>query len=191
MFLQLPRGYCPGVRSCDADAAACAGQRKSRGGVWTGSSSRVAPASSARTSRTRCSSAATGFASSTRSPTRCTAAKRPAYLDDDVELIIGDVRDREAVRRALDGVDAVVHFAARVGVGQSMYEIAEYVAANSHGTAVLLEALLDHPVRKLLVASSMSIYGEGAYEPVPAVERTKADLEARRWEPRGAERRGR
>jgi len=112
--------------------------------------------------------------------------ERPAYLEDDVELIVGDVRDGDAVRQALEGVDAVVHFAARVGVGQSMYEIAEYVGANSQGTAVLLEALLDHPVRKLLVASSMSIYGEGAYEPVPAVERTKADLEARRWEPHGA-----
>jgi dTDP-L-rhamnose 4-epimerase len=112
--------------------------------------------------------------------------ERPEYLNDDVELIVGDVRDRSLVREALEGVDAVVHFAARVGVGQSMYEIAEYVGANSHGTAILLEALLDRPVRKLLVASSMSIYGEGAYHPAPATERTTADLEARRWEPRGA-----
>src|SRR4051812_49793935 len=91
-------------------------------------------------------------------------AERPEYLSDDVELVVGDVRDRSLVREALEGVDAVVHFAARVGVGQSMYELAEYVGANSHGTAILLEALLDRPVRKLLVASSMSIYGEGAYE---------------------------
>src|SRR5215211_6000177 len=112
--------------------------------------------------------------------------ERPEYLSDDVELIVGDVRDRSLVREALEGADAVVHFAARVGVGQSMYEIAEYVGANSHGTAILLEALLDRPVRKLLVASSMSIYGEGAYEPAAAPERTPADLEARRWEPRGA-----
>ncbi len=111
---------------------------------------------------------------------------RPDYLSGEVELAVGDIRDREALREALDGVDAVVHLAARVGVGQSMYEIADYVAANSVGTGVLLETLLDRPVRKLVVASSMSIYGEGAYEPVPAVERTKADLEARRWEPRGA-----
>jgi dTDP-L-rhamnose 4-epimerase len=90
------------------------------------------------------------------------------------------------VREALDGVDAVVHLAARVGVGQSMYEISEYVSANSHGTAVLLEALLDKPVQKLLVASSMSIYGEGLYEPVPATERRREDLEARRWDPVGA-----
>src|SRR5215204_2835266 len=77
-------------------------------------------------------------------------AERPEYLDPDVELLVGDVRDRTAVDRALDDVDAVVHFAARVGVGQSMYEIAEYVGANSHGTAILLEALLDRPVRKLV-----------------------------------------
>jgi dTDP-L-rhamnose 4-epimerase len=111
--------------------------------------------------------------------------ERPEYLNDDVELVVGDVRDPRLVRETLEGVDAVVHFAARVGVGQSMYEIAEYVDANSHGTAILLEALLDRPVRKLLVASSMSIYGEGAYDPAPATERATADLEARRWEPRG------
>jgi dTDP-L-rhamnose 4-epimerase len=110
----------------------------------------------------------------------------PSYLSPDAELLIGDMRDRDAVREALDGVDAVVHLAARVGVGQSMYELSEYTSANSCGTAVLLEALLDHPVRKLLVASSMSIYGEGATSPVPAVERRREDLEARRFEPRGA-----
>jgi len=115
---------------------------------------------------------------------------RPAYLPDDVELLVGDVRDREAVDRALDGIDAVVHFAARVGVGQSMYEIAEYTSVNTFGTAVLLEALMDRPVRKLLVASSMSIYGEGLYRDeggsiAEAVERDRAQLESGRWEPRG------
>ena len=78
------------------------------------------------------------------------------------------MRNAEVVRGALEGIDSVVHLAARVGVGQSMYEPAEYAAANTAGTGVLLEALLDHPVRKLVVASSMSIYGEGAYEPAPA-----------------------
>src|SRR5947209_5370675 len=112
--------------------------------------------------------------------------ERPDYLSDDVELIVGDVRERGLVREALDGADAVVHFAARVGVGQSMYEIDEYVSANTYGTAVLLEALLDRPVKKLLVASSMSIYGEGLYSPAPAVERRTTDLEARRWDPVGA-----
>jgi dTDP-L-rhamnose 4-epimerase len=114
------------------------------------------------------------------------ATERPDYLSEDVELIVGDVRERSLVREALDGADAVVHLAARVGVGQSMYEIDEYVSANTHGTAVLLEAMLDTPVEKLVVASSMSIYGEGLYAPVPAVERRRADLEARRWEPVGA-----
>src|SRR5262249_35689538 len=87
--------------------------------------------------------------------------ERPGYLSEDVEVVVGDVRDPDAVRRALDGVDSVVHLAARVGVGQSMYQLADYVAENSAGTAVLLEALVERPVRKLVVASSMSIYGEG------------------------------
>jgi dTDP-L-rhamnose 4-epimerase len=113
-------------------------------------------------------------------------SKQPPELSPDAELLVGDVRDRDAVREALDGVDGVVHLAARVGVGQSMYELSEYTSANSWGTAVLLEALLDQPVRKLVVASSMSIYGEGATSPVPAVERRREDLDARRFEPRGA-----
>jgi len=111
---------------------------------------------------------------------------RPEYLDPDVELVYGDIRDREAVGRALVGVDAVVHFAARVGVGQSMYEIVDYAAANTQGTAVLLEAILDHPVRKLLVASSMSVYGEGAYETVDGegvvAERSPEQLDAGSWD---------
>jgi dTDP-L-rhamnose 4-epimerase len=111
---------------------------------------------------------------------------RPEYLDRDIELVYGDIRDREAVGRALVGVDAVVHFAARVGVGQSMYEIVDYAAANTQGTAVLLEAILDHPVRKLLVASSMSVYGEGAYETVDGegvvVERSPEQLDDGIWD---------
>jgi dTDP-L-rhamnose 4-epimerase len=112
-------------------------------------------------------------------------AQRPPYLAEEIELVSGDLRDRDVVRRALDGVDSVVHLAARVGVGQSMYQLVEYAAANTSGTAVLLEALLEHPVRKVLVASSMSIYGEGAYEPAPAVERTREQLERGEWDPRG------
>jgi dTDP-L-rhamnose 4-epimerase len=110
---------------------------------------------------------------------------RPPYLADEIELIAGDVRDPEVARGALNGVDAVVHLAAKVGVAQSMYEPAEYAAANTGGTGVLLEALLEHPVRKLVVASSMSIYGEGAYEPAPATERSREQLERGEWEPRG------
>jgi dTDP-L-rhamnose 4-epimerase len=105
--------------------------------------------------------------------------ERPAYLAGDVELQRGDVRDADALRRALDGVDSLVHLAARVGVGQSMYEIAEYTSANSWGTAVLMEVLAERPVRKLVVASSMSIYGEGAYrdgEPVPTPETKVPEL---------------
>lgn len=115
---------------------------------------------------------------------------RPGYLDDEVDLVVGDVRDRDAVERALDGVDQVVHFAARVGVGQSMYEIGDYTSVNCAGTAVLLEALMDRPIQKLLVASSMSVYGEGSYvadgHRVEAVERGRAELERGDWEPRGA-----
>ncbi|HKI90847.1 MAG TPA: NAD-dependent epimerase/dehydratase family protein, partial [Gaiellaceae bacterium] len=114
----------------------------------------------------------------------------PPYLSSDAELVVGDVRDPDAVRRALDGVDSVVHLAARVGVGQSMYEVAAYTAENSAGTAVLLEALVERPVRKLVVASSMSIYGEGLYRSedgcvLEAAERTREQLERDEWEPLG------
>jgi len=112
-------------------------------------------------------------------------SQRPEYMSAEAELIAGDVRNAEVVRGALEGIDSVVHLAARVGVGQSMYEPAEYASANTAGTGVLLEALLDHPVRKLVVASSMSIYGEGAYEPAPAMERTREQLERSEWEPQG------
>jgi dTDP-L-rhamnose 4-epimerase len=80
-----------------------------------------------------------------------------------VELVVGDVNDRAKVDEALQGVDAVYHFAAAVGVGQSMYEVAHYTRVNNLGTAVLLEALIQQPVERLLVASSMSLYGEGLY----------------------------
>jgi dTDP-L-rhamnose 4-epimerase len=114
-------------------------------------------------------------------------ARRPEYLDPDVELRIGDVRDPEAVRLALDGVDAVFHFAAIVGVGQSMYEIARYTEVNNLGTAVLMEQLSKRPVARLIVASSMSIYGEGLYagpdgKMRPGQERSPAQLAQKRWE---------
>src|SRR5881227_2639796 len=89
--------------------------------------------------------------------------KRPSYLNADVELMVGDVRDPVAVTTALHGVDAVIHLVALVGVGQSMYQIAEYTSVNNVGTAVLWEALSKHPVEAVVVASSMSIYGEGLY----------------------------
>ena len=64
--------------------------------------------------------------------------ERPAYLHKDVEFILGDVRNPEVVDEALSGVDAVYHFVALVGVGQSMYQVAEYTSVNNLGTAVLL-----------------------------------------------------
>ncbi len=115
---------------------------------------------------------------------------RPAYLSPDVELVVGDVRDAAAVKRALRDVDAVYHLAAMVGVGQSMYEIARYTETNNLGTATLLEALIERPVERLVVASSMSIYGEGMYidaagATVPGRERGLARLKAGDWELRG------
>jgi len=80
-----------------------------------------------------------------------------------VELIRADVRDLDRVSAALDGVDSVIHLAAEVGVGQSMYAIDRYVSVNDHGTAVLFQALIDRPVARIVVASSMSVYGEGLY----------------------------
>jgi dTDP-L-rhamnose 4-epimerase len=93
------------------------------------------------------------------------SGQRPDYLDADVELQVGDVRDHDAVGRALEGVDAVYHFAAAVGVGQSMYEIERYTSVNAIGAAVLLEEAVERRsvIQKLVVASSMSIYGEGQY----------------------------
>jgi dTDP-L-rhamnose 4-epimerase len=90
---------------------------------------------------------------------------RPDYLSHEVELIVGDVRDPYRMREVLRGVDVIYHFAATVGVGQSMYEISRYMSVNTQGTAELLQAMLDsrHMPEKLIVASSMSIYGEGSY----------------------------
>lgn len=118
--------------------------------------------------------------------------KRPHYLDPQVELLVGDVRDRSAVRRALKGVDAVYHLVAMVGVGQSMYDFEEYTTVNNVGTAALLQALVEHPVERLIVASSMSIYGEGMYRApdgrlCDSVDRTIENLRAGDWDVRNAE----
>src|SRR4051812_9788036 len=111
----------------------------------------------------------------------------PAYLSKQVELLVGDVRDPAALDKALRGVEAVVHLAAMVGVGQSMYEVAKYTSVNNEGTATLLQALIEHPVQRLIVASSMSLYGEGLYrtpvgEFIPGHERGLEQLKARDWE---------
>jgi dTDP-L-rhamnose 4-epimerase len=113
----------------------------------------------------------------------------PAYVNPDAELIKDDVRDREALARALKGVDVVFHLAAAVGVGQSMYQIQYYTDVNTLGGAILLDLLANtrHRVRKIVVASSMSIYGEGKYEcgdcgVVFPKLRTETQLKARDWE---------
>ncbi|MFP4143826.1 MAG: NAD-dependent epimerase/dehydratase family protein [Phycisphaeraceae bacterium] len=114
---------------------------------------------------------------------------RPVYLHDDVELIRGDVRDRDKLRQALDGVEVVYHLAAAVGVGQSMYEVADYTGVNNLGTAVLMEELAQREIDRLVIASSMSIYGEGLYQ-TPAgatrhdASRTLEQMQAGQWEPR-------
>ena len=112
---------------------------------------------------------------------------RPGDLSDDAELIVADVRDKEAVARSLQGVDSVIHLAAEVGVGQSMYAVERYTSVNEAGSAVLFEALIDRPVRRVVTASSMSIYGEGLYEdadggPVENAERTPRNGSAV-WDP--------
>ncbi len=116
---------------------------------------------------------------------------RPAWLAPDAELVQGDMRDAEAVGRALEGAEVVYHLAAAVGVGQSMYRIADYTAVNTLGTGHLLQALVDRraQVGKLVVASSMSIYGEGRYRRPDggrptAVLRSPGQLRARGWDPR-------
>ena len=111
-----------------------------------------------------------------------------ATIPDGVELIRADVRDKAAVGEALRGMEGVIHLAAEVGVGQSMYEIARYVGGNDLGTAVLLEAMIDMPVSRIVVASSMSVYGEGLYETengtnTGSVRRRGADIKAGRWDP--------
>ncbi len=112
---------------------------------------------------------------------------RPSYLHPEVELITGDVRDPAAVEKALENIDYVYHFAARVGVGQSMYEICDYSNTNVMGTAVLLEALGKRPVEKLIVASSMSVYGEGLYNdgsgrPVAPDARNEVSMRSGIWD---------
>lgn len=113
-------------------------------------------------------------------------------LNKEAELIRADVRDKDAVLKALDGVDSVVHLAAEVGVGQSMYEVERYTSTNDVGTAVLFEALIDKPVRRVVTASSMSIYGEGLYRDadgalVENAERKTLKDGQKNWEPTDAQ----
>jgi dTDP-L-rhamnose 4-epimerase len=92
-------------------------------------------------------------------------AERPEHLHPDAEFIKGDVRDQDHLKKAIEGVELVIHDAAEVGVGQSMYSIDQYISTNVQGTGVLWDILVNekHKVEKVLVASSMSLYGEGYY----------------------------
>jgi dTDP-L-rhamnose 4-epimerase len=119
------------------------------------------------------------------------ARRMPNWVPGDAEFIHGDMRSPDDVRRTLREVDVVYHLAAAVGVGQSMYQVADYTAVNTLGTANLLQALVDERggVEKLIVASSMSIYGEGRYvrpdgrEPLNTL-RGGDQLRDHQWEPR-------
>jgi dTDP-L-rhamnose 4-epimerase len=117
--------------------------------------------------------------------------KLPEYFNKNAELIRGDVLDRKTLIKALDGVDAVIHLASAVGVGQSMYQIDKYVNYNTHATALLLDVLVNekNQVKKFVVASSMSMYGEGKYScktcgiVYPAL-REEAQMKKKEWEPK-------
>jgi dTDP-L-rhamnose 4-epimerase len=118
--------------------------------------------------------------------------RRPPYLDPDVELMQGDIRNPDVLGRALHHVDSVIHLVALVGVGQSMYQIEEYTSVNVGGTAALMQALSKNPIESVVVASSMSVYGEGMYRNNDGVvqsgyARTLDQLRAGDWEIKDAE----
>ena len=114
---------------------------------------------------------------------------KPDYLNADAEFIHADVRNKAALKRALKNIDTVFHFAAMVGVAQSMYQIEKYTGVNTLGTARLLELIATgkYDIQKLVVASSNTVYGEGSYQcdtcgivyPEP---RSEKQLLARDWE---------
>ena len=112
---------------------------------------------------------------------------RPDHVPDD--LVVGDVRDPAAVDEALAGMDAVCHQAALVGLGVDLSDLPAYADVNVTGTAVLLEAMGRHGIPRLVFASSMVVYGEGAYDcaahgRVRPSPRDPGDLAAGRFEPR-------
>lgn len=116
-------------------------------------------------------------------------ARWPTYCAPEAEYILGDVRDRSALARAVEGIDLVFHFAAATGVGQSMYQIAKYFEVNVQGTANLLDILANDPNRvcKLILSSSRAVYGEGAYQCetcglVHPPVRSPAQLDAKQWD---------
>jgi dTDP-L-rhamnose 4-epimerase len=109
-------------------------------------------------------------------------------LSGHAEFVRGDIRNADVVTKALTGADAVIHLAAEVGVGQSMYEVERYTSVNEIGSAILFERLIERPVRRVVTASSMSIYGEGLYldadgSEVEDAERSPRDNAAAGWDP--------
>jgi dTDP-L-rhamnose 4-epimerase len=117
--------------------------------------------------------------------------RAPAWLNPAAELVRGVVTDRAALAQALAGMDAVIYLAAAVGVGQSMYEIRRYVHDNALGGATFLDVIANEPhtIRRIVVASSMSIYGEGGYRcarcgPVAPGPRPEVQLQQAAWEAR-------
>ncbi len=118
-------------------------------------------------------------------------SKKPSYINESAEFIKGDVRDQEALRNALEGIEIVYHKAAAVGVGQSQYDIKRYVDVNVCGTGNLLDILANgrHSVKKIISAGSMTSFGEGLYKcsscgPLRPGPRPLEQLERREWEPR-------
>jgi dTDP-L-rhamnose 4-epimerase len=113
----------------------------------------------------------------------------PSYANPNATYVKGDVRDRSVFEPLVLASQAVVHFGAAVGVGQSMYQVDRYVDVNTRGTALLLDILVNakHKVEKVLVASSIGVYGEGAYEcathgAVAPTIRPEQQLASRDWE---------
>ncbi len=112
------------------------------------------------------------------------------FLAKEAELVVGDVRDRQTVERVLDGVSVVFHQAGMVGNGQSMTDLQRYTDVNIVGTATLLEAMIARRAqfKRLVIASSMVVYGDGAYAcdthgVINEAVRPHARLQARAWEP--------
>lgn len=114
----------------------------------------------------------------------------PEYLNRQAEFVQQDVRDAEGLRQALAGVEFVFHVAGAVGVGDSMYRVRHYADVNVVGGASLLEALAaqKHTVRKVVVASTVTVYGEGKYScpqhgVVSPLGRSAEQVRNRQWEP--------
>jgi len=116
---------------------------------------------------------------------------RPSYLAPETELQLNDIRDRDALARAIQDADTIVHCAAAVGVAQSLYRVHHFVGVNVGGTALLLELLAERkrPLRKLLLFTSMTSYGEGLYRRqsdgalLRVGIRSETDVQNYGWEP--------